>query len=135
MSGKPGLQAAEGSPGADADDDGIDIAVQLIVYFGRGSGGVRQRVGFVIELVNIERARGFLRQAARIILIIGGVALIHIRAGEEHFGSQGAEMENFLPAHFVGNHQRQGVIFLCGDKRQSQTGVTRRRFNNGTAGF
>ncbi|VEC82735.1 Uncharacterised protein [Raoultella ornithinolytica] len=44
-------------------------------------------------------------------------------------------MENFLPAHFVGNHQRQGVIFLCGDKRQSQTGVTRRRFNNGTAGF
>ncbi|VEC82738.1 Uncharacterised protein [Raoultella ornithinolytica] len=75
MSGKPGLQAAEGSPGADADDDGVDIAVQLIVYFGRGSGGVRQRVGFVIELVNIERARGFLRQAARIILIIGGVAL------------------------------------------------------------
>ena len=135
VSGKPGLQAAEGAAGADADDDGVDIPVELIVYFGRGSGGVRQRVGFVIELVNIESARCFLRQAARIILIIGRVALIHIRAGEEHFGSQGAEMENFLPAHFIGNHQRQGVIFLRGDQRQPQPGVTRRRFNKGTAGF
>jgi hypothetical protein len=44
-------------------------------------------------------------------------------------------MENFLPAHFVRNHQRQGVIFLRGDQRQSQAGVTRRRFNNRTAGF
>jgi hypothetical protein len=51
---KPGLKPAQRAAGADADDDGVDIALQLLIKLRRGGGGMRQRIGVVIKLVDIK---------------------------------------------------------------------------------
>jgi hypothetical protein len=76
--GKPRLQAAQRAAGADADHDGVDIAVKLFIQFRCRGGAVRQRVGFVIELVDVKRAGQFVRQALGVILIIGRMALVDV---------------------------------------------------------
>ncbi|MNL56893.1 hypothetical protein D3C87_1804150 [compost metagenome] len=75
---KPRLQPAKRAAGTDADDNRVDFAVQLFKQLRCGGGAVRQRIGLVIKLINIETARNFLRQTLRIILVIGRMALVDV---------------------------------------------------------
>jgi hypothetical protein len=68
---KPGLKPAQRAAGADADDDGVDVALQLLIKFRRGGGRMRQRISVVVKLVDIKGARRFIGKAAGIILVIG----------------------------------------------------------------
>ena len=94
---------------------------------------MRQRVGLVIELVDVKRAGQLVGQALGVILVIGGMALVDVGAGQHHLGTQRAQVENLLAAHFVRHHQDQRVAFLGGDQRQAETGIPRRRLNNRAA--
>ena len=89
-----------------------------------------QRVSVVIELVDIKRARQFIGQALGVILVIGRMPLIDVGTGQYHLGTQRAQVENLLAAHFVRHHQDQRVAFLGGDQRQPEAGIPRRCFNN-----
>ena len=84
MFSKPGLKPAQRTAGADADDDGVDIALQLLIKLRRSGGGMGQRIGVVIKLVDIKGARRFIGKAAGIILIIGRMAFIDVGTGEQH---------------------------------------------------
>ncbi|VFS43667.1 Uncharacterised protein [Enterobacter cancerogenus] len=76
--GKPCLQATQRSAGANANDNGIDVAVKLLKQLRCGRGAVRQRVGRIIKLVDIKRTGQFVRQTLGVILIVGRVAFIHV---------------------------------------------------------
>ena len=94
---------------------------------------MRQRVGFVVELVDVKRAGQFVRQTLGVILVIGRMALVDVGAGQHHLGTQRAQVENLLAAHFVRHHQDQRVAFLGGDQGQAETGIARRGLNNRAA--
>ncbi|VTN11722.1 Uncharacterised protein [Raoultella terrigena] len=135
MFGKPRLQPAEGSAGADANDDSVDIAVELGEDFWRGGADMRQRIGLVIKLIDIERPRRLLRQATGVILIVGRVAFIHVGAGEQHRCPQRPQMEYLLAAHFVGDDEDQAVVLLRRNERQAEPGIAGGGFNNRAAGL
>ena len=131
---KPGLKPAQRAAGADADDDGVDIALQLLIKLRRGGGGMGQRIGVVIKLVDIKGARRFIGKAAGIILIIGRVAFIDVGTGEQHRRAQRPQVKDFLAAHFVRHHQDQPVIFLRRDQRQAEAGVAGGGFDYRSSG-
>ncbi|MNS40771.1 hypothetical protein D3C72_731010 [compost metagenome] len=130
---KPRLQPAERTAGSYANHNRVDPAVQLFKQLGRSRGAVRQRVGLVIELVNIEAARDLLRQPLRVVLIVGRVAFVDVGARQHHLSAQRAQMKNFLAAHFVRYHQHQRIAFLRRNQCQPQPGIARRSLNNGAA--
>ena len=94
---------------------------------------MRQRVGHVIELVDVKRARQLVSQTPGVILVIGGMALVDVGAGQHHLGTQRAQVENLLAAHFVRHYEDQRVAFLGGDQRQAEAGIARRGLNNRAA--
>ena len=96
---------------------------------------MRQRVSFVIKLVDIKGARRFVGKTPGVVLIVGGMAFVNVRAGKLDLRSQRAQMENLLAAHFVRHHQDQAIIFLRGDQRQPEAGIAGGGFDNRAAGF
>ncbi len=96
---------------------------------------MRQRVSLVIKLVDIKGAWRFVGKAPGVVLIVGGMAFVNVRAGKLHLRSQRAQMENLLAAHFVRHHQNQAIIFLRGDQRQTEAGIAGGGFDNRAAGF
>ncbi|CCK17615.1 hypothetical protein BN136_3625 [Cronobacter universalis NCTC 9529] len=134
MLAKPGLKPAERAAGANAHHDSVNAPFRLRKKLRRGGGLMRQRVGRVIKLINVKRAGRFIGEALRVILVIGRVAFVNVRAGKPHIHAQRAQVINFLAAHFVRHHQDQLVALLGGDKRKAEAGVARRGFNNGAAG-
>jgi hypothetical protein len=131
---KPGLKPAQRAAGADADDDGVDVALQLLIKLRRSGGGMGQRIGVVIKLVDIKGARRFIGKAAGIILIIGRMAFIDVGTGEQHRRAQRPQVKDFLAAHFVRHHQDQAVIFLRRDQRQAEAGIAGGGFDNRSSG-
>ncbi|VGH18377.1 Uncharacterised protein [Klebsiella quasipneumoniae] len=131
---KPGLKPAQRAAGANADDDGVYVALQLLEKFRRGGGSVRQRISVVVKLVDVKSPRRFIGKAAGIILVVGRVAFIDVGAGEQHRRAQRPQVKNFLAAHFVRHHQDQAVIFLRRNQRQAEAGIAGGGFDNCPAG-
>ena len=131
---KPGLKPTQRAAGADADDDGVDVALQLLIKLRRSGGGMGQRIGVVIKLVDIKGARRFIGKAAGIILVVGRVAFIDVGAGEQHRRAQRPQVKDFLAAHFVRHHQDQAVIFLRRNQRQTEAGIAGGGFDNRSPG-
>jgi hypothetical protein len=48
------LQTAQRTARPYANDDGINLPVELLIQLRRGGRGVSQRIGGVIELVNVK---------------------------------------------------------------------------------
>lgn len=132
---KPGLKPAQRAAGANADDDGVYVALQLLEKFRRGGGSVRQRISVVVKLVDVKSPRRFIGKAAGIILVVGRVAFIDVGAGEQHRRAQRPQVKNFLAAHFVRHHQDQAVIFLRRNQRQAEAGIAGGGFDNRAPGL
>ncbi|MNE19784.1 hypothetical protein D3C80_1128790 [compost metagenome] len=128
-------QAAECAAGTDANHDGIDLMLHLLPQFRRGGAGMGRRVGRVVKLIDIKRTGDFVGQPFGIILIVSRVPLAHVGAGQHHFYSQGAQMENLLAAHLVRHHQQQLIPLQGRHQRQAQAGVAGGGFNDGAAGL
>src|SRR5262249_32318842 len=54
-------EASERATGADPDNDGIDVVIHLLPDFWAGGGLMGERVRWVAELIDVERARNFIR--------------------------------------------------------------------------
>jgi hypothetical protein len=93
---------------------------------------VRFRIGGIAELIDIERAH-LGCDAFGHILVVLGVSLADIRAREYHFGSERAQIEDFLACHLVGHHERQLVAFLRSDQCQAEARVARGGFYDSAA--
>ena len=82
--------------------------VHLLPDFRARGAFVRQRIGRIAELVDEERA-GLLRDALGHVLVVLGVTLAHIGAGEHDLRAHRLQVEDFFPAHFIGHDQDQLV--------------------------
>ncbi|MNT42415.1 hypothetical protein D3C72_1788340 [compost metagenome] len=94
---------------------------------------VGQRIGGIVELVGEEGARQFARQARRIILVVLGMALAHVRARGVHFGAQGFQVQHFFRRHLVGHDENHAVALDAADQRQADAGIAGRRLDDGAA--
>jgi hypothetical protein len=92
---------------------------------------VGQRVGRVVELVGEERAGNVFRQARGDVLVILGVALADVGAGDVHFGAHGLEVQDFLGGHLVRHHQHHPVALGAADQCQAQAGIAGGGFDDG----
>ena len=114
---------------------GVDVVVHLPQDFRRGRLLVRERIGRILELVDVDRAGGFLRHRLRHVLIIVRMALADIRARDDHLGAHRARMQDLLARHLVGNDQDGAIAFLRADEGETKAGIARGRLNDGAAGF
>src|SRR5690606_27993234 len=70
----------------------------------------------------------------RDILVIVGVALAHVGAGDMHVGAHRLEMQDLLGGHLVRYHQHHPIALGAADQRQAEAGVSRGRLDDGSAG-
>lgn len=94
-----------------------------------------QRIGRVVELVGEPGAGNLARQARRIILVVLGVALADVRAGQVDLGAQGFQVQHLLGGHLVGHHQHHAVALDAGDQRQAQAGIAGGGLDHRAAGL
>jgi len=94
---------------------------------------MRQRIVGVSELIDKIGTLLF-RDALPDILVVLRVALTYIGAGQDNLCTHRAQVEDFLLAHLVGQHQDQLVAFLSRDQCQAQAGVPCRCFEECVAG-
>src|SRR5579883_2960728 len=125
---EPGQRAAR----ADAADDGVEIMAHLLPDLGSGRRLMRQGIGRVGELIDIERPH-LAREPLRHVLVVVGMALADIRARDANIGAQRLQMQDFLLAHLVGNDEDQAIAFLRRDERQAEAGIARGGFDQGAA--
>ena len=128
-------QAAEGAARADADHHRIHALLHLPPDFRAGAALVGPGIGRVVELVDVEGARRLFGDAARQVLVIVGVALADIGAGQAHLGAERLEVEDLLATHLVRHHQQHVVALLRGHQGQAQAGVAGGGFDDGAAGL
>ena len=120
--------------GADAADDRVDAVAHLLPDLGRGGHLVRQRVGGVVELVDVERvAAGLAREARGHVLVVLGMALGHVGARGVHLGAQRLQVQHLLRRHLVGHHQHHAVALGARHQRQAQARVAGRRLDHRAA--
>ena len=127
----PGQRAA----GADADHDGIDLAVHLAQDFRAGRRLVRQRIGRIGELVDEERAGRAPRDRLGEILIVVGMALAHVRARDDDLGAHGPGMQHLLARHLVRHDQQRAIALASADQRKAEPGIAGGRLDDGAAGL
>ena len=84
---------------------------------------MRGRIVGIAELVDEVGAGRLARDALGHVLVVLGVALGDVGAGEHHFGAHRLEVEDLLAAHLVRHHQDQPVAFLLRDQGQAEAGV------------
>ncbi|MNE18208.1 hypothetical protein D3C80_1112300 [compost metagenome] len=125
--------AGDGAARTDAGDEGVDLALHLLEDFGTRRLEVSLRVGVVGELVDEVAARNLLGQALGHVGIVFGVAVRHVRTGQAHIGAHGAQVLDLLLRHLVGDDQQDVIALLLADQGQGQTGVARRRLDDGAA--
>jgi hypothetical protein len=101
-----------------------------------GRSGELMRLGIIRigELIDEVRTALFGNAHAHVLVILG-MALADIRAREYHFCAERAQIENLFLAHLVRNHQHQAITLLRSRQRQTQSGVTGRRFDQCIAGL
>ena len=105
----------------------------LLPDFGRRRRFVGQRIGRIVELVGEEGARQFARQARRVILVVLGVALAHVRARGMYFGAQRLQVQHFFRRHLVGHDENHAVALDAADEGQSDARVAGRGLDDGAA--
>lgn len=130
---EPG-KAGQGTGGADADDDGVEIVAGLRPELRAGAALVGQRVGRVVELVGEEGAGNVLRQARGNVLVVLRMALADVRAGDVHLGAHGAQVQDLLGGHLVRHHQHHPVALRATDQGQAETGVAGGGLDDGATG-
>ena len=123
MFGEELRQPAQRAGRAAADHHGIYLAVHLLQDLRTGAGDVRGRVVGVAELVDEVGAGRLAGDPLGHVLVVLGVALGHVGAGQHHLGAHRLEVEDLLPAHLVRHHQDQPVALLLRDQGQAQAGV------------
>ncbi|MNY06229.1 hypothetical protein D3C86_1389790 [compost metagenome] len=127
-------QPGEGTGRTDADDDGVHIMLGLRPDLRRGAAFVGQRVGRVVELVGEERIGNFRRQPRGNVLVVLGMALADVGAGDVHLGAHGLEVQDLLGGHLVRHHQHHPVTLGAADQGQAEAGVAGGGFDDGAAG-
>ena len=115
-------EAGDGAARAHAADHGVEPPAHLLDDLGAGGGLVGQRVCRVPELVHVEGAL-LAGEALGQVLVVVGVALLHVGAGHHHLGAERLEVEHLLPAHLVGDDEGEPVAALRGHQRQPEAGV------------
>ena len=101
------------------DHAGIYIVAHLLPDLRTSGALVRDRVVRIAKLIDEERARRLGREFRGIVLVILGVAAVHIRAHDAHVGTERAHMRNLLLRHLVGNDQDAAVTFRSGDQGET----------------
>jgi hypothetical protein len=107
--------AGEHAAGANADHDGVDVAIHLVQDFRTGRRLMRPRIGGVGELIDEERARRAPRDRFREVLIVVGMPLAHVRARDDDLGAHGLGVQHLLPRHLVGNDEQRAVALAAAD--------------------
>ncbi len=125
-------QAGDGAAGADAADHGVDLVVELRPDLRAGGPIVSLRVGRVGELVDVEGA-GLGGDALGHVLVVLGMALADVGAGEDHLRAQGLQVEDLLLGHLVRHHDDQPVALLRRHQRQAEAGVAGGRLDDRAA--
>ena len=131
IAGDPGDRAAR----ADTGREGVDVATHLLVYLRPCGLEMRQGVGLVGELVDVEAARNLLRQSLGHVGIVFGMPVRHIRTRQANIGAHRPEMLDFFPGHLVRDHQKHLIALGLADQRQRQTRVAGRRLYDGATGL
>ena len=126
--------AGERAAAAHTHHDRLHIVLHLLPDFGRCGGFVRQRIGGIGELVGVERA-GFVGDALRHVLVVFGMALAHVGAGDAHVHAHRTQMLNFLARHLVRHDQDELVTLQRADLRQPEASVAGGGFYDGAAGL
>ena len=125
----------ERAAGADADDNGIDLAIHLAQDLRPGGCLVGARVGRIGELVDEERAGGALRDRLGEVLIIVGVALADVGTRDDDFGAHRLGVQHLLARHLVRHHEQGAVAFARADEGKAEPGIAGGRLDNGAAGL
>ena len=105
----------------------------LLPDFGRRRRFVGQRIGGIVELVGKEGARQVARQARRVILVVLGMALAHVRARGVHFRAQGFQVQHFFRRHLVGHDENHAVALDAAHQGQADAGVAGGGLDDGAA--
>jgi hypothetical protein len=94
---------------------------------------VRERIVGVSELVD-EVGTAVLGDGRAEILVVLGMALADVRAGQHDLGAHRTQVEDLLLAHLVGQDEDQLVALLRRHQRETDAGVARRRLDDRVAG-
>jgi hypothetical protein len=121
------------STGADTDHDGIDITVHLAKNFRAGRRFVCLRIGRIGELIDEECARRALRDRLSEVLIVVGVPLADVRAGDDDLGAHRPGMQHLLACHLVRHHQQRAITLAGADQSETEPGIACGRFDDGAA--
>ena len=122
--------AGEGAAGADAADEGVDAAVELLPDFGGGGVVVELRVGLVGELAGHEAVGN------------GGGGLVGAADGSGHafgfgcagdLGAEAAHENAFFLGKAFGDEELDFVAAVDADERQADAGVAGGGLKNGAA--
>ncbi len=126
-------QTGQRPAGADTHHDRVEVMAHLLPNLRPGSALVRERIGRIAELINVEAARNFLGQARRDVLIIFRVTAGDVRARHPHLGAERAHVGDFFLRHLVGNNENAAVAFGAGDQSQAETGIAGSRLDDRAA--
>ena len=126
-------EPGDGAARADTADHGVEVVVHLLPNLRRGRFLVGLGVGGVAELVDVERVVAFVRQPLGQVLVVFRVALGDIGPGQHDLRAHGAQVEDFLLAHLVGDDQDQAVALLPGDQGEPEPGIAGRGLDEGAA--
>ena len=96
-------QPCDGAAGADATNDSVDVMIHLLPDFWSGRGFVGQGIGRVAKLVD-EDGAGLAGDPLGHVLVVFGVALTDVGAGQDYLDAEGAQVEDLLLRHLVRDH-------------------------------
>jgi hypothetical protein len=68
-----------------------------------------------------------------VILVILGVTLLYVGAGQPYVDPHRADMADLVRAHLVGDHQDQLVTLLRGDQAEPEAGIAGGGLDDGSA--
>ena len=96
---------------------------------------MRQGIGRVAELVDEDCAGRFGGDAGGLVLVIVGMSLADVGAGQHHFRAHSFQVKDFFPAHLVGDDENEPVALGGCDQREAEAGVAGGRLDDRSAGF
>ena len=126
-------EAGQRAARADADDDRVDVAVELLPDFRAGRGLMRQRVGRIGELVDVEGAGHVGGDLFGHVLVIFGMALADVRARQADLGAERPQMLDLLARHLVGHDEHDAVALGDADLGKAEAGIAGGRLDDGAA--